>query len=104
MKERLEIKLLHDKAVVDTQIANVSFSGIGLYSHKPIANGREVKMKISFFDVAGRIETAIMTGSTIWHSKLGNSYLVGIRFNEELTETNKPLLFKRIMLLQTKDT
>ena len=104
MKERLQIKLLHDKAVVDTQIANVSFSGIGLYSPKPIANGREVKMEISFFDITGKIETATMKGSTMWHSKLGNSYLVGIRFNEELTASNQPLLFKRIMLLQTKDT
>jgi hypothetical protein len=101
---KAKVRLLHDKAVVDTQIANVSFSGIGLYSLNPIANGREVKMKISFFDITGKIQTATIIGSTVWHSKLANSYLMGIRFNEELTASNQPLLFNRIMLLQTKDT
>lgn len=99
---KTKIRLLHDKTLIDAEIANVSSSGIGLYSPEPIANGREVTLEISFFDITGEIQTVTLDGITVWHSKLRNSYLMGVRFKEEVTTTNQPLLFKRLLMLQTR--
>ena len=101
---KAKIKLPEDITIVDAEIANVSLTGVGLYSPEPIANDREVKIEISFFDITGGILTTAMEGKTVWHSKLGNSYLMGIRFNEEITGINQPSLFKRIVIPQLRDT
>ena len=95
-----KIELLKDKTILDTHIANISFSGIGLYSPIPIDNGRKVKIKVSFFDIARKVQSTCIEGNTIWHSKLGDAYLMGIRFDEELNVTKQPVLFKRLMWLK----
>jgi hypothetical protein len=99
---RARIKLLIDKTAVDACIANISFSGIGLYSTVPIPNGRQVKIKMSFFDSDGKIQNSIIEGRTVWHSKLGKFYLLGIRYDEAISATSQPLLFKRLMPLRNR--
>jgi hypothetical protein len=99
---KARIKLLLDKTAIDACIANISFSGVGLYAPVSIPNGRQVKIKISFFDGDGKIQNSVIEGRIIWHSKLGTFYLVGIRFNEVITTANQPLLFKRLLPLRSR--
>ncbi len=93
-----------DKVVVNATIANISFSGlglyssapiglyssapIGLYSSAPIGRGKGVKIKISFIDRAGKVREDITAGKIDWQKKFRNTYLIGIIFDEELTIVN----------------
>jgi len=99
---RARIRLLIDDTSVDACIANISFSGIGLYAAISVPNNRQVKIKISFFDGDGKIQTSSIEGKTVWHSKLGNFYLMGIRYDEQITAANQPSLFKRLMTLRNR--
>jgi hypothetical protein len=88
-----------EKIVVDATIANISFSGIGLYSPTPIGKGKKVRIKITFIDRAGKICEDITTGKIDWQSKFKNTYLVGILFDEELNILSQPMLLEHLIWL-----
>lgn len=93
------IKVLKEKTVLDASIANISFSGIGLYLLTPIGKGKKVKLKISFIDNTGKIQKEMVEGKVDWQSKFGNTYLIGIIFDEELNTINQPKLVRHLMCL-----
>jgi hypothetical protein len=88
-----------EKIVIDATIANISFSGIGLYSPTPIGKGKKVRIKITFIDRAGKICEDITTGKIDWQSKFKNTYLVGILFDEELNILSQPMLLEHLIWL-----
>jgi hypothetical protein len=88
-----------EKIVVDATIANISFSGIGLYSPTLIGKGKKVRIKITFIDRAGKICEDITTGKIDWQSKFKNTYLVGILFDEELNILSQPMLLEHLIWL-----
>ena len=88
-----------EKIVVDATIANISFSGIGLYSPTPIGKGKNARIKITFIDRAGKICEDITTGKIDWQSKFKNTYLVGILFDEELNILSQPMLLEHLIWL-----
>ncbi len=88
-----------EKIVVDATIANISFSGIGLYSPTPIGKGKSVKIKISFIDRAGKVQEDITAGKIDWQRKFKNTYLIGIIFDEELSILNQPMLLEHLIWL-----
>ncbi len=88
-----------EKQVIDANIANISFSGIGLYSPKPIGKGKTVKIKISFVDKHGKVQEEIAAGKVDWQSKFKSMYLTGIFFDDELNITTQPRLIEHLTWL-----
>jgi hypothetical protein len=88
-----------ENIVIETTVANISFSGIGIYSPTPIGKGKNVKIKVSFIDRAGKIQEDITTGKVDWQSKFKNTYLIGIIFDEELNIINQSRLLEHLIWL-----
>ena len=93
------VRIPKEKQVIDANIANISFSGIGLYSTKSIGKGKTVKIKISFVDKHGKVQVEIATGKVDWQSKFKSMYLTGIFFDNELNVTNQPRLIEHLTWL-----
>jgi hypothetical protein len=93
------VTVSEENIVVDTSIANVSFSGIGLYCPTPLGKNKKVDIKISFINKDGKICEDAITGKVDWQSKFKNIYLLGILFDEELNMTNQPELLEHLLWL-----
>jgi hypothetical protein len=90
------VKVLKENTVMDTTISDISFSGMGLYSQAPIGKGKKVKIKISFLNRTGKACEDTATGRIDWQLKFGDTYLIGIAFEEELNINKQPTLFKHL--------
>lgn len=88
-----------ENIAVDATIANISFSGIGLYSSKSIGKRKKVSIKISFLDKDGRIQEDTISGKVDWQKKFKNMYLTGIIFDEEPNIINQPRLLEHLTWL-----
>jgi hypothetical protein len=96
---KAEITISEDWTVSDASIANISFAGLGVYSPVLIRKGKKVKVQISFIDSKGKVQKENTAGKVDWVSKFGNSYLIGIFFDEELNTVKQPLLIKHLAWL-----
>lgn len=90
------VKVLKEDEVIETTIADISFTGMGIYSPSSISKGEKVMIKISFINTIGQICEDNVTGKIDWQMKFGNTYLIGISFEEELNLNRQPLLFKHL--------
>ncbi len=90
------INELRENKVIYTTIADISFSGLGVYSTVPISKGKRVKIRISFINTSGKACEDNVSGRIDWQLKFGNTYLIGISFDEELSLIKQPLLFKHL--------
>jgi len=90
------VTVLKENIAIDATIADISFSGIGLYSPAPIGRSKKVMIKISFINTSGKTSEDTATGRVDWQLKFSNTYLIGISFDEELNATNQPMLFKHL--------
>lgn len=93
------VTVLKEKKVVEATIANISFSGIGLYSSLSIGKGRVVSIKVSFVDRAGKTRGDTISGKVDWQKKFKGMYLVGVLFDEEPNITNQPNLLEHLIWL-----
>jgi hypothetical protein len=93
------VTVLKEKKVVEATIANISFSGIGLYSSRSIGKGRVVSIKVSFVDRAGKTREDTISGKVDWQEKFKDMYLVGVLFDEEPNITNQPNLLEHLIWL-----
>jgi hypothetical protein len=89
----------NDKKVKDATVANISLSGIGLYSRYSIGKGKKVKVKISFIDKYGKTQDDTVRGKVDWQSKFRKMYLVGIIFEDELNMSQQPKLLEHLSWL-----
>lgn len=94
-----EVSALKENVVVDAMVANISFSGIGLYSFKSIGKGKQVAIKLSFLDKSGKTQEDTITGKVDWQKKFRNMYLTGIIFDEEPNFPNHPRLLEHLTWL-----
>ena len=90
------VTVLKENTVIDATIADISFSGIGLYSPATIGRGKKVRIKISFINRSGKACEDTATGRVDWQLKFSNTYLIGISFDDELSATSQPMLFKHL--------
>lgn len=81
-------------------IANISQSGLGLYSYTSLEKGTTVTIKISFRSTRGRLLQDTVRGDVIWSTKEGNLYFTGIAFNGELNPQDQPFLYEHFCHLQ----
>jgi hypothetical protein len=94
-----KVIVLKENVVIDSTVANISFSGIGLYSSKPIGKGKKVKIRITFIDRNGKTQEDVALGKTDWQKKFNSTYLTGIIFDEELNILNQSKLMDHIIWL-----
>lgn len=93
------VRVPKEKITVDASIANISFSGMGLYSPTPIGKGKKVSIKVSFIDRNGKECEDITIGKVDWQLKFRNTYLIGIIFDEEVNISNQPMLLEHLIWL-----
>jgi len=93
------VTVQNENIVVDTTVANISFSGIGLYSPTSIGRGKKVRIKVSFIDRNGKLCEDITAGKVDWQTKFKNTYLLGIIFDEELNISNQSMLLEHLIWL-----
>jgi len=93
------VKNPKEKLLIETTIANISFSGIGLYSGKTIGKGKKVNITVSFVDRKGKIVEDSTTGTVDWQKKFRNMYLIGILFDQELHFDGQPKLIEHLLWL-----
>ncbi|MEW6053065.1 MAG: PilZ domain-containing protein [Nitrospirota bacterium] len=98
------VRVARSKAPIEAMIANISLSGIGLYSSKPIGKGKKAAMTIAFLDKDGKILKDSITGKVDWQKKFRNIYLAGILFDEEPNVLSQPKLMEHLTwLIDTYD-
>ena len=90
---------LPDENSLNATIANISLTGLGLYSTRPIGKGKKVKVNISYVDKNGKVREDVTAGKVDWQKKFLNMYLVGVNFDEELNMTNQPYLLEHLTWL-----
>ena len=81
---------------IQTVIANISLQGIGLYSYNSIKVKTCVSLTIDFISADGVLKTDSIEGCVICNKKIGNTYFMGIQFNEEINAENQPSLFEQM--------
>ena len=82
-----------------TTIANISLSGLGVYSATPIGKDRKAMITISFVDRDGKMRKDTAAGKVDWQRKFSDIYLIGILFDEELNMLNQPRVLEHISWL-----
>lgn len=80
-----EITSPSDSAVTSAFVANASETGLGLYLERPIGRGKDVSIRLTYFDHddKGNEEKRVMEdvgGRVLWVRELGNFYFAGIAF------------------------
>ncbi|MEW6570379.1 MAG: PilZ domain-containing protein [Nitrospirota bacterium] len=88
-----------EDVAVEAPIANISLSGMGLYSPLPIGKGKKVKVEVSFLDKSGKVCEDLVEGKIDWQKKFRKIYLIGIIFNEELNTVGQPALLEHLVWL-----
>lgn len=93
------ITLPGEREGLNATIANISLTGLGLYSTRPIGKGKRVTVNISYVDKKGKVREDIAAGRVDWQKKFLNMYLVGVNFDEELNMINQPHLLEHLTWL-----
>jgi len=93
------VSIVKDNKAIEATVANISFSGIGLYSAKPVGKGKKIKIKIAFIDRSGKVREDTTSGKVDWQSKFKKTYLIGIIFDEELNILSQPYLLDHLIWL-----
>jgi c-di-GMP-binding flagellar brake protein YcgR len=78
--------------------ADISMSGIGLYSDTPLDLDRDVSIAVNFIG-AGSLVTEYIEGHIIYVNKIGTTYFMGIEFRQEIDPGRQPLLYQRIQTI-----
>jgi hypothetical protein len=93
------IQIPKEKIVINATIANISFSGMGLYADTPVGKGKKVQIHISYVDRNGKVCEEKTEGVVDWQKKFKDMYLVGVLFDEELNIDKQPNLIKHLIWL-----
>jgi c-di-GMP-binding flagellar brake protein YcgR len=77
--------------------ANISLSGIGLYSDGPLEPETEVSLTVHFISKSGGISTDALKGSIVYLRGMSDMYFMGIEFSEEVNKAGQPFLYEHLM-------
>ncbi len=99
----IEFNLDADAERIHVMIADISLSGIGIYSDKKIKEGTDLSIEINFISTEGRMTTAAMRGECIYGREIGTMYFIGIEFDEELTSINQQPLYDHLQKILSSD-
>lgn len=87
------IKYVHDENVKPLQalIADISLSGIGLYSNRPIRESTGLSIEVIFMSAEGQMRTASLQGDTVYTRDMGGIYFIGTEFDDEINPARQPI-------------
>jgi len=84
---------------LQTMVADISLSGIGVYSDHAITVGKEIAMDIYFVSSDGSLKSTSVEGNSHYVRRIRDIYYVGIHFKEDLAPEKQPLLYECLMVL-----
>jgi len=94
-----DVSAQKENTIYRTTIANISLSGLGVYSSVPVGKGKRVMITISFVDRNGKMRQDSAAGQVDWQRKFSEWYLIGILFDEELNMLNQPRVLEHLSWL-----
>jgi len=77
---------------IHAMTADISLSGIGIYSDKSVKERVGLSIEITFVSVEGVMRTAFIQGESVYVREIGGMYFIGIEFDEEINPANQQLL------------
>lgn len=89
--------------VIEAVTADISMSGIGVYSETAINIDKDVILAIEFMGNDGLSKTDSVSGHAVYNNILGTTYFIGIEFNEQITPFNQPFLYERLQRILAWD-
>ncbi len=92
-----------DALPVESLVANISRSGLGLYSYSRIEKGVPVSIEITFVSLKGSKRKDTVEGEVVWLSKLGRLYYIGVVFDEELNPAKQSVLYEHFWKVTSWD-
>jgi c-di-GMP-binding flagellar brake protein YcgR len=98
----LKIKGSEGLRPLQTLTADISFSGIGLYSYDVTDVGSGASVEINFIGIDGLSRRDRVDGQVVYASKIEGInkmeglYFTGIQFDEEINPLGQPFLYDRL--------
>ncbi|HWR57578.1 MAG TPA: PilZ domain-containing protein [Thermodesulfovibrionales bacterium] len=88
----IEYALEKDARPIKALIADISLSGVGIYSDRPMREGSGSSIEITFISAEGLTRTSSMQGNAVYTREIGDMYFIGIEFDEEINQERQPFL------------
>jgi c-di-GMP-binding flagellar brake protein YcgR len=100
---RITLKSGEEAEPVRACIADISLSGIGLYSTTPIGEEADLSILVSFVSSDGALTGATLSGTSVYSRDLKDFYFVGVEFDEEITAQNQATLYPHLQRILTQE-
>lgn len=88
---------------IEAFTADISMSGIGVYSGTAIDIDKDVTLAIEFLGNDGLLRTDSIGGHAVYNNILGATYFTGIEFSELISPFRQPFLFERLQRILAWD-
>ncbi len=92
----LRYKKEYGSPSVDAMVANISISGIGLYTDKHIEKQDVVFLEIKFISVDGNLYKDTASGRIVYVNTIDEINYTGIEFDELINPIGQPHLYKHL--------
>jgi len=90
-----------DVQLIQTTIADISMSGIGLYLDETLELYRDISIEIQFIGADGLMKTDYIEGYIVYAIPIGKIYFIGVEFDKEIDSTRQPFLYERLQRILT---
>jgi len=87
-----ELKMGNEQIIA--MVDNFSLTGMGLYCLHPVQVHTPVEALVKFVTKEGLQNSDTIKGTVVWTVKYDNIYMMGIAFDEPLSEETHPSLYK----------
>lgn len=85
-----------DSQFLDAMVANISISGIGLYTDKHIEKRPVIFLDIKFISVDGNLYRESLRGRIVYVNVIDEMTYTGIEFDELINPVGQPALYKHL--------
>jgi PilZ domain len=83
-------------------IANISRTGLGLYSYTPIGEGTVVSLDIAFSAHGKKERHDTVRGRVVWETKKGALYFAGVSLDKNLSPSGQPFMYAYLRKIMRK--
>jgi hypothetical protein len=90
---KVKIKQVGGVPSMEAVAINLSRKGIGVYTRRPLKQGRKVIIKLTFFDGKGFKTTEDAPGTVKWVLEMSGQYAAGIQFDTLILKKRQPALY-----------
>ncbi len=93
-------ELRHKEDSITAMVDNISLQGLGVYCLKPIELGARVEVEIRFISAEGDEKSDTLHGTVVWNLRREDIYMMGILFENELSQEEHPHLYRHWLFMQ----